>query len=131
MKQQQQARPRPFNKETDVTFECPCCHAYKTVDRINLGLPTDVILVESACSECGLDDSPETEVWYTAPGVKWQMSVDDASPVEIVYQKLLHEFRAAQHDGDTMKAARVDAAICVLEEFWPADCERWRDRFKT
>lgn len=60
---------RAFNKETDVTLECPNCRAYKTLDRSNQLLPAEVVLIESVCEECDDGLGRHSETWYSAPGV--------------------------------------------------------------
>lgn len=52
------------------------------------------------------------------------------SSVESVYGYLIVAFRKASRDGDKDKWERIDAAIRLFEEMWPADCARWKDRFK-
>jgi len=53
--------------------------------------------------------------------------------VETVYGNLLNEFRRAHNAAsvtlDTSLVNRIDTAIRVLEEIWPADCERYKARF--
>lgn len=52
------------------------------------------------------------------------------TPVETVYGNLIVAFRQAHFSGEEEKAKRIDAAIRLLEEMWPDDCQRWRDKFK-
>jgi hypothetical protein len=52
------------------------------------------------------------------------------SSVEVVYGFLIVAFHKACRDGAKDKCERVDAAIRLFEEMWPADCGRWKDRFK-
>ena len=59
---------RTFDIETDVTLECPCCRAYKTVPRTP-DLPAKVRLIEIICPDCD-DGGFHTETWFSAPGVE-------------------------------------------------------------
>lgn len=53
------------------------------------------------------------------------------SHVEHVYMHLLDKFRRADHEREQELAKRIDAGIRLLEELWPADCERYVHRFKA
>ena len=55
----------------------------------------------------------------------------ELSHVEYAYMLLLDKFRQAHRvDGDKPLADRINAGICLLEELWPDDCERYVHRFK-
>lgn len=42
---------KPSISRPDVTLECPCCRAYKTVPR-SPELPAEVRLIEIICPDC-------------------------------------------------------------------------------
>lgn len=55
----------------------------------------------------------------------------DNTPTEIVYGNLIVAFRQAHYHERPDLAQKIDVAIRLLEELWPEDCARWRERYST
>ena len=67
---------RPFDITTDVTLECPRCHAWKAAPR-TADLKAQVRLIEIICPDCD-DGDFHQETWFSAPGV--EVSQDSEVP---------------------------------------------------
>jgi hypothetical protein len=64
-------------------------------------------------------------IWYAR---MVQGTPDGPSHTERVYADLLLEEHKASRRGETTEVDRIRHAIAVIENLWPHDCRRWRDR---